>query len=256
MKTILITGCSSGFGLDTARTFLGRDWKVIATMRTPREDLFPRSEHLRILPLDVTNAESIRKAVAEAGPIDVLVNNAGVGLLNPIEGTPLDTVRAIFESNTFGPIALIQAFLPQFRERKTGVIINVSSTVTLKTLPLLAAYTASKAALNAFSECLALELRPFDIRVNIVLPGMGLETAFGQNAFAQMQKQGVSVPDAYAEMTNQIMSAMRAHKGPTTTSREVAEVIWRVANEPKSAMREPAGADAVALAKSLSELKS
>jgi NAD(P)-dependent dehydrogenase (short-subunit alcohol dehydrogenase family) len=79
MKTILITGCSSGFGLETAKYFLDRDWKVIATMRTPREDALPRSEHLRLLALDVTDPGSIQRAIAAAGAIDALVNNAGFG---------------------------------------------------------------------------------------------------------------------------------------------------------------------------------
>ena len=126
---VLVTGCSSGFGLETARHFLGRDWKVVATMRTPREDLLPRSEHLRVLPLDVTNSESIRHAVEAAGPIDVLVNNAGIGFLNAFEGTPIETAREIFETNTLGTMAMTQAVLPQFRQRKAGVIVNVTSTV-------------------------------------------------------------------------------------------------------------------------------
>lgn len=220
-------------------------------MRTPQDDLFPRSDRLRVLALDVTSAESIRTIVATAGAIDVLVNNAGVGLLNPFEGIPMDVVRATFETNTFGAMALAQAFIPQFRERKAGLIINVSSTVTLKALPLLAAYTASKAALNAFTECLALELQPFNVRVSLVLPGRGPDTAFGKNAFAAMQKQGVTMPEAYADFAGHIMNEMRAYKGAVTTGDAVAEVIWRVANEPGSAMRQPAGSDAVALATSL-----
>ena len=87
MKTILITGCSSGFGLETAKYFLDRDWNVIATMRTPKEGILPESENLRILPLDVTSEESINAAIEAAGPIDVLVNNAGIGMLNAVEGT-------------------------------------------------------------------------------------------------------------------------------------------------------------------------
>jgi NAD(P)-dependent dehydrogenase (short-subunit alcohol dehydrogenase family) len=106
MKTILITGCSSGFGLEIARYFLERDWKVIATMRTPREDILPRSENLRVLSLDVTDPESIHHAVESAGPIDVLVNNAGIGFLNAVEGTPMETAREIFETNTLGTIAM------------------------------------------------------------------------------------------------------------------------------------------------------
>src|ERR1700761_2518738 len=115
MKTVLVTGCSSGFGLEIARYFLDRDWNVIATMRTPKEDFLPKSDRLRILPLDVTKPESIGQAVADAGPIDVLVNNAGIGLASALEGTAPETIREIFETNTFGTMATMQAFIPQFR---------------------------------------------------------------------------------------------------------------------------------------------
>ena len=121
MKTVLITGCSSGFGLEIARYFLARDWQVVATMRTPRADVLPPSERLRVLALDVTNPESIRETVEAAGPIDVLVNNAGFGAASPAELVPIATVREIFETNTFGTIALTQAVLPQFRQRRAGV---------------------------------------------------------------------------------------------------------------------------------------
>ena len=187
MNTVLITGCSSGYGLATARYFLDRDWHVVATMRTPREDVLPPSPRLRVLALDVTDSESIRRAVEEAGPIDVLVNNAGIGLISAFEATGMDTVRDIFESNTYGTMAMVRALLPQFRERKSGVIVNVSSTVTLRPLLLLSVYTASKAAINAFTESLALELEPFDIRVRLVLPGRSSETNFGTNARPRME---------------------------------------------------------------------
>ena len=132
MKTVLITGCSSGFGLETARYFLERDWQVIATMRTPREDVLPPSERLRVLALDVTDADSIRRAVDAAGPIDVLVNNAGIGMLGALEGTTMAMAREVFETNTLGTIAMTQAVLPQFRQRRAGVVINVTSSVTLE----------------------------------------------------------------------------------------------------------------------------
>ncbi len=186
MKTVLITGCSSGFGLETARYFLEHDWKVIATMRTPREDVLPRSEHLRVLALDVTDPHSIRQAIEAAGPIDVLVNNAGIGMLGALEGTPMETARSVFETNTLGTIAMTQAVLPQFRQRKAGTVVNVTSSVTLKSLALLSVYTASKAAINAFTESLALELQPFNIRVSLVLPGRAPETRFGENAQARI----------------------------------------------------------------------
>lgn len=252
MPTILITGCSSGFGLDTARTFLARGWHVVATMRAPRADVLPPSEHLhdrlRVLALDVTDPASIRRLVADAGPVDALVNNAGVGLLGVFEGTPMDAVRATFETNTFGAMAVTQAFLPQLRERK-GVIVNVSSSTTLKPLPLLAAYTASKAALNAFTESLALELAPFGVRVRLVIPGRSPGTPFAQNAQAEMRRQGVAVPEAYADFVRGVRERTAGQDpGPVTQSLDVAEVVWRAVGDPAGPIRRPAGADAVALA--------
>ena len=106
MNTVLITGCSSGFGLDTARYFLDRGWTVIATMRAPRQDLLSPSDRLRILSLDVTDAGSIARAVEAAGPFDVLVNNAGVGMVGPLEGVSMDKIRELLETNTLGVIAM------------------------------------------------------------------------------------------------------------------------------------------------------
>jgi NAD(P)-dependent dehydrogenase (short-subunit alcohol dehydrogenase family) len=252
MNTILITGCSSGFGLETARVFLDRGWNVIATMRTPDPDILPPSDRLRVLALDVTDPASIRNVVDAAGPIDVLVNNAGLGLLSVIEGTPLDTIRANFETNTFGTIAVTQAFLPQLRTRPGAVIVNVSSSTTLKPLPLLAVYTASKAAINALTESLALELSPFGIRVHLVLPGRSPETPFGQNARTQMQRDGITVPDAYAEFAQGVFGAMGATAdAPVTHASDVAEVIWQAVNDPSSPLRLPAGADAMELTRSV-----
>lgn len=241
MKTILITGCSSGFGLETARYFLDRDWTVIATMRTPREDLLPCSERLRIVSLDVTDPDSIRRAVNEAGPIDVLVNNAGIGLLGALEGVPMETAREVFETNSLGTMAMTQAVLPQFRERRSGVIINVTSAVTLKPLHLLSVYTASKAAVNAFTESLALELEPFDVRAHLVLPGRAPETSFGESA-----RSRIVIPEPYAPL---VQSVFAAWQQSTTVTRalDVAEAVWRVANDPSCPMRLAAGADAMAL---------
>jgi NAD(P)-dependent dehydrogenase (short-subunit alcohol dehydrogenase family) len=120
LNTILITGCSSGFGLATAHYFLERGWQVIATMRRPDASVLPTSEHLRVLQLDVTDTASIQRLAETAGPIDVLVNNAGIGLMSVVEATPIETIRANFETNTFGAIAVTQAFLPHFRERRSG----------------------------------------------------------------------------------------------------------------------------------------
>jgi len=244
MQTILITGCSSGFGLEIARCFLDRDWQVIATMRTPREDVLPRSERLRVLALDVTDPDSIRQAVEAAGPIDVLVNNAGIGAAAPGELTPMALVREVFETNTVGTMAMTQAVLPQFREWRAGVIVNVTSSVTLKALPMIAVYSASKAAVNAFTESLALEVESLGIRARLVLPGRAPDTRFGENA--QGRLQGFE-HEAYAGLARQVLAGFTAD-GPITCAQDVAEAVWQAATDPAAPMRLPAGADAVALA--------
>lgn len=242
MKTILITGCSSGFGLETAKYFLERDWNVIATMRTPREGILPELENLRVLPLDVTDEESIQRVVEAAGPIDVLVNNAGIGLLNAVEGTSMELIREIFETNTFGVIAMTRAVLPQFRERRSGVVVNVTSSVTLKALPLVSVYTASKAAINAFTESLALELEQFNIRVRVVLPGRApTTTRFAENG---READRFVIPEPYKSLAQKFMDEWAVSDQPITHASDVAEAVWAAANDPSSPIRIPAGADA------------
>lgn len=243
MKTVLITGCSSGYGLETARHFLAQGWHVVATMRTPRAELLPRSERLRVLPLDVTKPESIAAALEAAGPIDVLVNNAGLGLFGAFEATPMATVREIFETNTFGMMAMTQAVLPQFRLRKSGLVINVTSTVTLAPMPLVAAYTASKTAIEGFTQSFAFELEPFNVRVKLVEPGYGPSTRFTANGAERMQ--GL-IPEAYAPLAQSIFATLGS-PAAVTTEADVAEAVWRAANDPGAKLRYPAGADAVAL---------
>lgn len=248
MNTVLITGCSSGFGLDTARYFLDMGWSVIATMRKPDETLLPVSEHLRVLPLDISDRQSIAKAVEAAGPIDALVNNAGVGWLSPFEGTSEKNLRRIFDTNTFGTLDMTRAVLPQMRAKGAGVIVNVSSSVTLKPLPLASVYTASKAAVNAFTECLALELKPLGIRTHIVLPGQAPTTNFGSNAMALMAESN-GTPENYQPFVGQVMGAFRDTAGKKFTySEDVVQAIWNAVTDDDSPLRIPAGKDSVALA--------
>lgn len=241
MKTVLVTGCSSGFGLEIARHFLAQGWQVIATMRTPQAGLLPASPNLRLLPLDVTDDASIARCIAEAGPIDVLVNNAGVGALYPLEATTLDSVRSIYATNTVGTIAMTQAVLPQFRARGAGLIINITSAVTYRALPLLAVYTGSKAAVNAFTESLALELAPLGIRVGLVLPGAAPSTNFGQAALSHMQGE---VPAPYQPMIAQAYAGFQDASRPLTHAADVADAVWRMATDANAPMQLPAGADA------------
>src|SRR5688572_7132640 len=186
MNTVLITGCSSGYGLETARHFHAQGWNVVATMRTPREDVLPRSDRLRVIALDVTKPESIAAALEASGPIDVLVNNAGIGLMGAFEATPMATVRELFETNTFGTMAMTQAVLPQFRARRAGVIVNVTSSVSLAPMPLVGAYKASKDAVEGFSESLTFELAEFGIGIKLVEPGYCPTTRFSENGGARM----------------------------------------------------------------------
>lgn len=245
MKTVLITGCSSGYGLEAARHFHAKGWNVVATMRTPREDILPRSERLRVLPLDVTMTESIETALDAAGPIDVLVNNAGVGVVGAFEATPMSHVRKVFETNTFGVMAMTQAVIPQFRARRSGVIVNVTSSVTLAPMPLAAAYTASKQAIEGFTGSLAHELGHFDIRVKLVEPGYAPTTRFSQNTEVRIEDP---IPQAYAAFAAPIFADF-ARPAMVTKETDVAEAVWQAANDFSGQLRFPAGSDAVALAR-------
>jgi NAD(P)-dependent dehydrogenase (short-subunit alcohol dehydrogenase family) len=245
MKTVLITGCSSGYGLETARCFHTRGWSVIAAMRTPQKDLLPRSERLRLVALDVTKAESIAAALDESGPIDVLVNNAGIGVVGAFEATPMATIRDVFETNTFGVMALTQALLPGLRARRSGVIVNVTSSVTLAPMPLAAVYTGSKVAIEGFTASLAFELEAFGVRVKLVEPGYCPTTRFTENGGARMQ--GL-IPEAYQPFAQPIFAAF-AKPAAVTAPADVAEAVWRAANDTTGQLRFPAGPDAVALAR-------
>jgi NAD(P)-dependent dehydrogenase (short-subunit alcohol dehydrogenase family) len=243
MNTILITGCSSGYGLETARYFLSQQWNVVATMRTPREGILARSENLRVLALDVTDDASIAQAIEAAGPIDALVNNAGIGVVGAFEATPMTHIRKVFETNTFGVMAMTQAVVPQMRARRSGVIVNVTSSTTLAPMPLAAAYTASKQAIEGFTGSLAHELGHFGIRAKLVEPGYAPTTSFAQNTSVRVEDL---IPATYADFAAPIFKAFAQ---PTMTTREidVAEAVWRAVHDATGRLRFPAGADAVAL---------
>jgi len=246
MNTVLITGCSSGYGLETARHFHAQGWTVIATMRTPREDILPLSPRVRVLPLDVTGPDSIAAVIDAAGRVDVLVNNAGIGVIGVFEATPMATVREVFETNTFGVMAMTQAVLPQMRARNAGVIVNVTSSVTLAPMPLAAAYTASKMAIEGFTGSLAHELAAFNVRVKLVEPGYGPTTRFTSNGGSRME--GL-FPEAYAAFTDPILASF-AQVTTVTKEADVAEAVYAAATDTSGQLRFPAGPDAVALAQS------
>ena len=193
---------------------------------------------------NVTDPESVAAAVWAAGPIDVLVNNAGIGVVGAFEATPLAVAREVFDTNTFGVMAMMQAVIPQFRERKSGVIVNVTSSATLAPFPLAGIYTASKTAIEGLSGSVAHELGAFDIRIKLVEPGYGPTTRFTENGGKRMA--GL-IPDAYKPFAEPIFAAF-ATPGAVTAEGDVAEVVWQAANDTSDRLHFAAGADAVALA--------
>lgn len=240
MPRILITGTSSGFGQAIVGHFLDRGWEVIATMRSPAAEGLPVSGNLRLLRLDVTEADSIAAAVAEAGPLDALVNNAGVGMLNVLEGVEFARARELFETNVLGTMAMTRAVMPGMRDRRRGVIVNISSSVTLRPLPALSIYSASKAAVNAFTESFALEAAEFGVRARLVLPGSAPETSFGRNAVVRM---GMEVPEAYGHFVQAYFQSLQSATEKTRV-RDVAQAVWRAVTDETAPMKVPAGTDA------------
>lgn len=248
-STVLITGCSSGFGMASVGFFLARGWNVVATMRTPRPTLFEESDRLLVTALDVTDPQSVSDALAEGierfGRLDVLVNNAGVGLFSAHEATPDEVVRQVFETNTFGVMAVTRAVVPHMRERGSGTIVNVTSSVGIAPMPLVAVYTASKYAVEGFSESLAYELGAFGIRVKIVEPGRAPSTSFAANSNGRRDDL---MPAAYSAHAGRYLKSMQDYPTSYTNERDVAEAVYAAATDEGERLRYPAGADSVMLA--------
>lgn len=240
MLRILVTGCSSGFGQAIARHFFDEGWEVIASMRSPAPGVLPAHEQLNIMPLDVTDPACIASVVAAAGPLDALVNNAGVGMLNVLEGADMAKALELFETNVLGAMAMTRAVMPGMRERRSDVIVNVSSSVTLRPLPALSIYSASKAAVNAFTQSFALEAAAFGARARLVLPGSAPTTSFGKNAVARM---GMDVPEPYGPFVRSYFQSLQAAT-EKTEPKDVAHAVWRAVTDPNAPMMLPAGADA------------
>jgi NAD(P)-dependent dehydrogenase (short-subunit alcohol dehydrogenase family) len=175
---ILITGCSTGIGRATAVELTKRGHEVVATARKPASlaDL----DVAATVALDVDSDDSVRAALAAAGPVDVLVNNAGFEISGPVELVPIDEIKAMFETNVFGALRMMQGVIPQMREREQGVIVNVSSVAGRVSQPYGSFYSASKFALEAITEGAKYELGHFGIRLHLIEPGV-IETAFRGN---------------------------------------------------------------------------
>ncbi len=203
-KTVLITGTSSGIGRATALYFSEKGWNVVATMRNPglRNTDFEGRKNIDVVALDVLNISSIRTAIDYAvkkyGGIDVLVNNAGYATFGPFEASTPDIVRRQFHTNVEGLMDVTREILPLFRAQKQGIIVNVTSAAGRMTYPLYSIYNSSKWAVEGFSEALLFELRPLNIKVKIIEPGI-IHTDFYERSKDVMKKEGLVDYDPLVE---------------------------------------------------------
>jgi NAD(P)-dependent dehydrogenase (short-subunit alcohol dehydrogenase family) len=253
MKTIFITGASSGLGRAAAKLFLTHGWKVIATMRAPeKETELAQLNNLTLLPLDVTNSAQIKTTVEKAlalGEIDVVFNNAGYGLMGPLEGTSEEQIARQLNTNLLGVIRVTKQFIPYFRERRKGMFITTTSIGGSITVPFSSLYHATKWALEGFSESLAFELNKFGVIVKTVAPG-GIESDFAGRSM------DMGSHEAYSETAAHMMQVLT---GPGSmfkfsTAETIAEVVYEAATDGKNQVRYLAGADAKAIYAQRTEL--
>jgi NAD(P)-dependent dehydrogenase (short-subunit alcohol dehydrogenase family) len=244
MLTALITGTSTGIGRETALHFASQGYRVFAGARNPAAV----AEHPNIvaLKLDVDRDESVREAMStvrrEAESIDVLVNNAGVGFAGAVEYVPLETIRAGFETNFYGAVRMMQAVLPAMRERRTGTIVNVTSIMGHLTLGCHAFYAATKFALAAVSESLAIEIKPFGVRVAIIEPGVVL-TPIWNKAEAVMPEG-----HPYGLAMGRLWRLFEAQLAEGTLPDAVARAIYAAVHTDAPKLRYAVGADAEVMA--------
>ncbi len=244
MKTVFITGASTGLGKAAARLFQNKGWKVIATMRNPDADTELASlENVTVLPLDVTNPEQIRSTVNQAlelGSVDVVYNNAGYGLIGPLEALTDNQIVKQLNTNLLGVIRVTQAFIPYFRERKNGMFISTTSIGGLITFPLGSTYHATKWALEGWSESMAFELNQLGIDIKTVSPG-GIKTDFAGRSLDS------ATSPAYEKMVNSLFSSMEGMMETASSPEQIAEVVYEAATDGKKQLRYVAGEDAKAL---------
>ena len=234
-KTVLITGASSGIGRASADLFLKRGWNVVATARRPEVlSEWASSDRALALRLDVTDPASIAAAVGTAqarfGGIDVLVNNAGVGLAGPIEAVTPAELKAHFDTNFFGLVDVTRAVLPGMRAGRNGLIINVTSIVGRFGVPFLAPYNAAKFAVEGLTEGMHYELKPFGIRVKLIEPG-GVRSEFAHPW---------SMNPAYEPAQSAVKAVMTAGGASSPGPEGVAEVILKAAQDRSDRLRYPA----------------
>lgn len=242
MKTILITGAASGLGKATALLFARRGWHVIATMRTLETDAeLAALPNVTQLALDVTDAQQLSQVVAQVtteGGVDVLFNNAGYILAGPLEGVSDQQLLGQITTNLLAPILITQAFLPHFRQRSSGLIINTTSMSALIPDPFLSVYVAAKAGLEQWSHSMRYELNKFGIQIKTIVPGF-IKTGLAKSA-------DVAQSEPYAPYFNQVLGLFSNPEfiAAGATPEQIAAVVFEAATDGKDQVRYLAGADA------------
>ncbi|KQB43395.1 SDR family oxidoreductase [Flavobacterium aquidurense] len=244
-KTIFITGASSGLGKSAAKLFQSQGWRVIATMRNPeKESELNKLKDVVVLPLDVTNLDqiiSITKKVTNLYSVDVVMNNAGYGLIGVLESLNDDQIQRQITTNLLSVIRISKAFTSHFREKKSGMFINITSTFGLIGFPTCSIYSATKFAIDGFSESMAYELAQFGIQVKIIAPG-GMQTDFAVRSM-ELEKH-----DAYEELTAEVSKGYSAEQIANYTKVEdIAQIVFEAATDHKNKLRYVAGNDAIGL---------
>jgi NAD(P)-dependent dehydrogenase (short-subunit alcohol dehydrogenase family) len=227
-KTVFVTGTNSGLGEAIVRMFAARDWYVVATMRQMDQAcLFSELKNVRVIQLEMTEpssiAQAVHTAVIECGPIDVVINNAGYCLIGPLETTSMDQIRAQYETNLFGMMAVIKEFLPHLRQHPGSRIINISSISADTGYPFVSAYGTSKAAVASLSETLNIELHDAGIQVKAIHPGL-----FATSIFDKL-KTAETLPEVYRPLFNRFVAQQRATK--CSPLDDFTRVVFRAARD-------------------------
>jgi NAD(P)-dependent dehydrogenase (short-subunit alcohol dehydrogenase family) len=246
MKTIFITGASTGIGKAVAKLFAANGWKVIATMRKPQNETeLNLINNITLLPLDITNLEQIKDTVQKAitlGNIDVVFNNAGYGLAGPMEGMSDKQITKQLDTNLLGTLRVTQTFIAHFREKQSGLFISTTSIGGLVTFPFFSIYHATKWALEGWSESMSFELNKFGIGIKTVSPGST------KTDFVSRSLDLAKHPD-YDELLEKTFSvfANNPQTGTLSSSEHIASIVYEAATDGKDQIRYVAGDDAIYL---------
>ncbi len=261
LKVAIVTGSSSGIGYETALILARNGFRTYATMRNlekrkPISDIATKERlELHTIKLDVTDERSVNDAIktikSDAGRIDVLVNNAGYGLAGSLEDLSMSEIKAQYETNVFGLIRVTQAVLPTMRERKSGIIVNISSIGGKMAIPLQSPYHGTKFAVEGLSESIAYDLEPFGIKVVLIEPG-AIKTNFESGMVVAQKTQNTNSP--YYNTMQKLQSSINSHFKNGTPPAKVAEVILNAITTPNPNLRYTVGEDAAMITQKRKEL--